>query len=96
MFSRAKRIIFSDALPPDPAQHQHEYLFPGVVHLDEQELGLRNGTNRRLESGVSYLKASIRQLLQPGRISGTALITKLAVIQAAAGYNQKWRSPIDI
>jgi HlyD family secretion protein len=51
--------ISSDALPPDPAQAEPEYRFPGVVKLNEQVLTLRDGKQLPLQAGMS-LRAHIK------------------------------------
>jgi HlyD family secretion protein len=51
--------VSSDALPPDPAQAQTDYHFPGVVRLNQQTLRLRDGTELPLQAGMS-LRAHIQ------------------------------------
>lgn len=51
--------VSSDALPPDPAQAEEEYRYPGLIRLNRQLLELRDGTRLPLQAGMS-LRAHIQ------------------------------------
>jgi len=45
--------VSSDALAPDPAKAQTEYLYPGLVRLNSQKLRLKDGRLLPLQAGMS-------------------------------------------
>lgn len=51
--------VSTDALPPDAAQAQPEYRYPGVISLANQQLKLRDGRQLPLQAGMS-LQAHIQ------------------------------------
>lgn len=51
--------VSGDALPPDPAQAQAEYRYPGLIRLQQQVFQLRDGTRLPLQAGMS-LRAHIQ------------------------------------